>query len=104
MARKIIWSQYAKVQLREIFDYHLAAASEQTALQLVRNIVARVDILVEHPQAGQREELLATYPQQFRYLVEGRYKIVYYNDENSAIIASVFDCRQNPAKIHVLNR
>ena len=99
MGVKIIWSQSAKTQLREVFDYHLAVASERVALRLVEKIASRVNILKDNPQAGSREESLTTYPQGFRYLVEGNYKIVYYTDENMAIISLVFDCRRDPAKL-----
>ena len=102
MGRKIIWSQLSKVQLRKIYDYHFTVASERIALRLIEKIISNVDILVEHPQAGQLEESLAAYPQKFRYLVEGMYKIVYYTDVNSVTIVSVFDCRQDPAKIHII--
>ena len=99
MDRKIIWSQSAKAQLREIFSYYTAVASEQTALRLVDKIASRVNILRNNPQAGSREESLAAYPQEFRYLVEGNYKIVYFVDENTTVIALVFDCRRDPAKL-----
>jgi len=96
---KIIWSQSAKTQLREIFDYHLAVASEQVAYRLVEKIASCVNILEDNPQAGSREESLTAYPQGFRYLVEGNYKIVYYTEKDTTTIALVFDCRRNPAKL-----
>ena len=99
MGRKIIWSQFAKVQLRRIFNYHLSATSEQVALRLVEKITFCVNILKDNPQAGNREESLVTYPQGFRYLVEGNYKIVYFTCENITTIVLVFDCRRDPAKL-----
>jgi len=48
---------------------------------------------------GQQEELLSDYPEDFRYLIESNYKIIYWEKENLITIASVFDCRQNPRKI-----
>ena len=99
MGNKIIWSQLAKIQLREIFDYHLAVASERVALRLVEKITSCVNILRDNPQAGSCEESLTAYPQGFRYLVEGNYKIVYYTTENTTIIVLVFDCRRDPAKL-----
>jgi len=97
--RKIIWSQWAKAQLRGIFDYYLLFASQETALRIVEKITSRVDILKDNPQAGSREESLTSYPQEFRYLVEGNYKIVYYVGETGTTIALVFDSRRNPAKL-----
>jgi len=97
--RKIIWSQSAKTQLREIYDFHLSVASERVAYRLIGKIASRVDILADHPLAGRIEESLVTYPQEFRFLIEGNYKIVYYVDGNNVTIVSVFDCRRDPAKL-----
>jgi toxin ParE1/3/4 len=52
--------------------------------------------------AGAKEELLAEYPEEFRYLVEGNYKIIYWKEHEVITISSVFDCRQNPDKIKKL--
>jgi hypothetical protein len=38
-------------------------------------------------------------PEDFRYLVESNYKIIYWKEDEIITIASVFDCRQNPEKI-----
>jgi plasmid stabilization system protein ParE len=101
VGRQIIWSEFAKAQLRDIFDYHTRVASERVALRLVGKIAACIEILHDNPDAGRREDLLADYPQQFRYLVEGNYKILYYSDAATITISSVFDCRQNPVNIHL---
>jgi hypothetical protein len=37
-------------------------------------------------------------PEDFRYLVESNYKIIYWKEDEIITIASVFDCRQNPEK------
>lgn len=56
-------------------------------------------VLATNPQAGQREELLVEREQEFRYLVEGNYKIIYWLESEKAIISAIFDCRQNPQKM-----
>jgi len=35
----------------------------------------------------------------YRYLVEGNYKIIYRIKDESIVVDSVFDCRQNPVKM-----
>jgi toxin ParE1/3/4 len=55
--------------------------------------------LGSNPLIGSKEELLYDYPEDYRYLVESNYKIIYWKKENIITIASVFDCRQNPEKI-----
>jgi hypothetical protein len=61
-----------------------------------------VSILESNPFSGPKEELLIDYPEEFRYLVESNYKIIYWKKDNLITIASVFDCRQNPDKIKKL--
>ena len=41
-------------------------------------------------------------PEDFRCLVEGNYKIIYWKEDEIITIASVFDCRQNPKKMKKL--
>ena len=45
---------------------------------------------------GQVEELLKHRNEEVRYLVDGNYKIVYKIGGQIVLIASVFDCRQDP--------
>ena len=51
------------------------------------------------PLLGQREELLKDLSVEFRYLVEGNYKILYYTLPEKVVISLVFDCRQNSEKM-----
>ena len=51
------------------------------------------------PLLGQREELLKDLSVEFRYLVEGNYKILYYTLPEKIVISLVFDCRQNPERM-----
>ncbi len=99
MEIRIEWSTLSERQLKDIFDYYSFEASPRVAKKIVNRIIDRVSILEINPLAGQKEELLADYPEDFRYLVESNYKIIYWKQENLITIASVFDCRQNPEKI-----
>ena len=99
MEIRIRWSSKAKYQLREIFDYYQVSTSTTVAESLITTILTRTRNLNSFPNMGKREELLLNHPKGFRYLVEGNYKILYWIHESEIIIASVFDCRQNPEKI-----
>lgn len=99
MEVKIFWSALAESQLKNIFDYYLDAAGKKTALRIINRITERVNILEKYPQSGAREELLKNYSEDFRYLVEGNYKIIYWINNNIITISSVFDCQQNPEKM-----
>jgi len=102
MEIRIEWSELSERQLKDIFDYYSFEANSRIAKKIVNKIIDRVTILESNPLAGQKEELLSEYTEDFRYLVESNYKIIYWKKENLITIASVFDCRQNPEKIKKL--
>lgn len=96
---RIEWSELSERQLQDIFNYYSVEANLKIARKIVNRIIDRVSILERNPLAGVKEELLNDYPEDYRYLVESNYKIIYWKKENLITIASVFDCRQNPTKI-----
>ncbi|MFZ4456356.1 MAG: type II toxin-antitoxin system RelE/ParE family toxin [Bacteroidales bacterium] len=97
----ILWSEIAERQLKEIFQFYSEQANTNVARKIVTQLIDRVTILKNNPLAGQKEELLANSEVDFRYLVEGNYKIIYWKEENRVTIATVFDCRQNPIRMVV---
>jgi len=101
MAIKVIWTDFAKAELRKIFDYYKVKASPIVAKSLVKGIVKKGNTLDFQTKIGQKEELLSERPQEFRYLIYKNYKIIYwYNQHKNWIeINDVFDTRQNPIKI-----
>jgi len=99
MEIRIEWSDLSERQLKEIFDYYSTEVSLSLARKMINRIIDRVSILESNPFAGPKEELLNEYPEDYRYLVESNYKIIYWKKENLITISSVFDCRQNPEKI-----
>jgi toxin ParE1/3/4 len=99
MAIIIEWSELSAKHLQNIYNYYLAEAGNRVADKIINEIITRVDILYQNPFAGAKEELLAEYPEEFRYLVAGNYKVIYWIEKNIITVASVFDCRQNPVKM-----
>jgi toxin ParE1/3/4 len=98
----IEWSDLSEKRLKEIFDYYTSSANYGIARKIVNQIVDHVSVLETNPLAGQKEELLAHYPEEYRYLVQSNYKIIYWFASGKITIASVFDCRQNPIKMKKL--
>lgn len=99
MVTKVLWTKPAKERLREIYDYYKEKAGKRTAKKIRDEIYSSVAILSTNPKAGAREELLKNKAQEFRYLVEGNYKIVYWVETGKVMIATIFDCRRNPLKM-----
>lgn len=99
MELKIEWSENADARMDEIFNYYKEVASSKIARKVVKQIYSRATILTTNPYVGQREELLKNRIQEFRYLIEGNYKIIYCIYSDKILILTVFDCRQNPEKM-----
>lgn len=98
---KILWTDFAINQLKDIFDYHLIKASPNIAKRLIQKIIDATIILENNPKSGRKEDLLTDRYQEFRFVIVKNYKIVYWVDYEFSIIniATVFDTRQNPEKI-----
>jgi plasmid stabilization system protein ParE len=68
MALKIFWTDFAKNELREIFEFYKKEASLRIAKKLTSDIVMEAFKLEKSPAIGQKEEILKSRPQSFRYL------------------------------------
>jgi plasmid stabilization system protein ParE len=101
VAFKILWTDFAINQLKDIFDYHIVKASTTVAQKLVQKIIDATIILENNPKSGRKEDLLVDRSQEFRFIVVKNYKIIYWIDFEFNIInvSMVFDTRQNPVKI-----
>lgn len=101
MGLRIYWTDFAKIELKNIFDYYHKKVSLKIAKKIAKQIVEKADSLSGFPEIGATEELLENRPQNFRYTVITNYKIIYWiNEEKKRIeIVDVFDTRQNPKKI-----
>ncbi len=99
MDLRVFWTDTAINRLEDIFNYFKEQASLKIARDLVKKIIDRTIQLEKNPKSGQIESLLKDRLFEYRYLVDGNYKIIYWIEDNYVKIASVFDCRQNPEKI-----
>ncbi|MGE0930772.1 type II toxin-antitoxin system RelE/ParE family toxin [Peijinzhouia sedimentorum] len=101
MELKVIWSEFAEIQLDEIFDFYKKEASLRVANKLVREIIFDSESLSDNPFIGQIEFRLENRKFEYRYLLCKHYKIIYSVSIEQGLIkiADVFDTRQYPPKI-----
>jgi len=99
MINKIIWSDFAIENLKDIFDYYKIKASKKIAEKIRRQILASTKQLTQNPESGQIESYLEKLKQNHRYLLSGNYKIIYRIEKDQIFINDVFDVRQNPNKM-----
>lgn len=77
MEIRIEWSERSERQLKDIYDYYSFEAGSKIARKIINKIIDSVSILVNNPFVGSKEELLSKYPEDFRFVIEGNYKIIY---------------------------
>ena len=76
MEFRVIWSEFAEIQLDEIFDYYKKEASVRVANKLVRNIILASQSLRDSPFIGQIEFRLEKRMIEYRYSFYEHYKII----------------------------
>ena len=96
---RVQWTNSAKEDLEDIFSYYTFVASEKVAKSITKRIVKRSIDLKSNPFIGVKEELITDKSKQYRYLVVDNYKIIYFIVDDLVVISTVFDSRQNPAKL-----
>lgn len=99
MDLKVFWTEIAIEKLEDIFVYYKINASNEIAHSIVGKIVEATNRLETQPLIGQTEPLLKERQNNYRYIVESNYKIIYWIEKPYVKIATVFDCRQNPIKM-----
>ncbi len=95
----VLWMRNAIENIDSIFEYYYYGVNAELAQKIKDAIIKRTFQLESNPKLGQKEKLLLNRRSEYRYLVEGNYKIIYWIDREFIKIAFVFDTRQNPAKI-----
>lgn len=96
---KIVWTEFAINNLKSIFNYYKLNVSINVAQKIRNQILKSIIQLQNNPKSGQIEFYLEELNQNHRYLISGKYKIIYRIEKNFIIINDVFDGRQNPNKM-----
>jgi toxin ParE1/3/4 len=96
---KIVWTEFAEYQLSEIYTFLYHKADEATASRIVLGIVNASERLVNFPEMGTKEKEEYVGDLNYRYLVQGHFKIVYEVLEREVVVQDVFDTRLDPSKM-----
>ncbi len=74
---KIIWTDFAIKNLKDIYDYHAIIVNKKVANKIRIQIFEATKQLTNNPESGQIELNLEKLKKNHRYLVSGNYKIIY---------------------------
>lgn len=96
---KVEWTNRAKKDLRRLFDYYKDGEENVVAKSITSHLVRRSLILESFPLLGFVEPRLKGKEVEYRSLVMGNQKVVYWIEGETVFIATLFDCRQDPLKL-----
>jgi toxin ParE1/3/4 len=97
---KIVWTNYAINNLKEIYDFYWLNRSKKSAIKVKNSIFIATGQLINYPESGQIEENLKLGNNIYRYIISYNCKIIYRISSNEIIIIDVFDTRKNPDKMN----
>ena len=101
MTCTVLWSKSAKKSLDKIVAFYELISDTNTANKIAQDIINFSISLNKLPHRCQTEPLLSHLSVEYRYLVIGNHKVIFSinNQTHTVLIHTVFDCRQNPAKL-----
>ena len=101
---KVEFTDFAKAELQNIYDYYASVASDEVALKIIDRILDEVETLEQLPNIGSKELSLEELKRDHPYLVYGNYKIIFHKTSKAIYVTDIFDCRQNPEKMVERNK
>lgn len=101
---KVVWTKSALASFKDIYQYYKKNVSVTIALN-IRKLILTASLQLENfSSSGQVEELLNDTKYTYRYIIRGRYKIIYTIIKDMVFISDIFDTRQDPDKIKKRNK
>jgi plasmid stabilization system protein ParE len=94
---KIIWSHRARIKLYSILEFYANRNKTKTySAKLYARFNKEIKLLAKHPNLGIKTEI-----QSVRGLIVGEFIIYYEQQDNTIIIHTIWDSRQNPDKLTI---
>ncbi len=95
----VLVSRFAQMRLHSIWRWVRDASSRERADRLEARLLERANSLARHPLKGPAEPVLAFKQKGYRYLLFGRYKIIYRVEGEVIHITDFFDTKQHPSRM-----
>ncbi len=99
---EVVWSENAESQIKLISELYKFHSSKTKAINFTKEIISSTLILKKFPEIGALQEVYPTRNTDYRYILSGHYKLIYFISNQFIIIATIFDTRQDPEKLNVL--
>ena len=98
VSKEVVWTQKAFKDLDSIYNF-IAKGSKAAAKKVVESILDREEQLKIQPNSGTIETRIKL-KGEYRFLVQGNYKIIYRVGRANVYVIKIFDARQDPKKIN----
>lgn len=97
MAKKIIWTEKANIERKEILGYWIERNKSKTfSLKLNRLFVETLRLLADLPNIGRKTEL-----ENVRVKIVKNYLLFYEIKNSELIVLSIWDTRRNEDKLKI---
>lgn len=97
--RKIIWSHRARIRLFQILEFYTERnKSKIYSLKLNKEIKKHLAQIQKYPDIGIKSEI-----ESVRGLVFENFIIFYEIESDQIIVHTIWDCRQNPKDLNIIN-
>jgi len=100
---KVVVSELAKTDLRNIVAYISNVESTTQAKYVERNILVEIKRLEYFPSAYPKDEYASVDGREIRFIVKWHYKILFFIDINTVQVVGIFHTAQNPNKSLLYN-
>lgn len=99
MEKEVIWTDLAKADLQEAYEFNTDLMGEEKAFELIKKLIKKADVLYNPIPGGTRYISAKTPEINYQKLVEGHFIIIYREEGQNVYINRVFDTRKNPKKL-----
>ena len=90
----------AIAHLTAIIDSHLEYCGEKSAMKFSRQVDDKIQMLLKFPESGHLEPMLKSRKIPYRSkLINKRYQMIYYIDNETLWIAAIWDMRMHPERL-----
>jgi len=95
MAKRIIWTENAKADLKDIVNYLKYRWSVQSAVKFTKQVYKVIDLIAVFPALGKTSEK----DSEVRYILITKHNFLFYSvKEDELSILNIFEVAQNPNK------
>ncbi len=95
MVRKIIWTNNAQEDFKQVIEYLYEEWSERIALNFIATFYSKIELIDKLPQIGMKVE---NHENVNRILITKHNILYYLITEKEIVLLDLFDTRQNPKK------